>query len=115
MLGSISGRLRVARALALAALVSSPHHIELNPSDAGIRDREVVQEVIKEIAQSAPVIRASPVGQPPILRHSSSRSGPAARWMAPSTPPPPSSDSLAAFTIASTVSAVRSPLRTCTR
>lgn len=40
-------------------LVSSPHHIELNPSDAGIRDREVVQEVIKEIAQSAPVIRAS--------------------------------------------------------
>lgn len=40
-------------------LVSSAHHIELNPSDAGIRDREVVQEVIKEIAQSAPVIRAS--------------------------------------------------------
>ena len=40
-------------------LVSSPHHIELNPSDAGIRDREVVQEVIKEIAQSAPVITAS--------------------------------------------------------
>ena len=32
-------------------LVSSAHHIELNPSDAGIRDREVVQEVIKEIAQ----------------------------------------------------------------
>merc|ERR1712185_658779 len=24
--------------------VSSAHHIELNPSDAGIRDREVVQE-----------------------------------------------------------------------
>ena len=40
-------------------LVSSAHHIELNPSDAGIRDREVVQEVIKEIAQSAPVIRAT--------------------------------------------------------
>ena len=39
-------------------MVSSPHHIELNPSDAGIRDREVVQEVIKEIAQSAPVIAA---------------------------------------------------------
>eukprot|EP00326_Haptolina_ericina_P015998 CAMPEP_0181184940 /NCGR_PEP_ID=MMETSP1096-20121128/9240_1 /TAXON_ID=156174 ORGANISM="Chrysochromulina ericina, Strain CCMP281" /NCGR_SAMPLE_ID=MMETSP1096 /ASSEMBLY_ACC=CAM_ASM_000453 /LENGTH=340 /DNA_ID=CAMNT_0023273747 /DNA_START=84 /DNA_END=1107 /DNA_ORIENTATION=+ len=37
-------------------MVSSSHHIELNPSDAGIRDREVVQEVIKEIAQSAPVI-----------------------------------------------------------
>ena len=40
-------------------LVSSTHHIELNPSDAGIRDREVVQEVIKEIAQSAPVVRAA--------------------------------------------------------
>ena len=39
-------------------VLSSAHHIELNPSDAGIRDREVVQEVIKEIAQSAPVIKA---------------------------------------------------------
>lgn len=40
-------------------LVSSAHHIELNPSDAGIRDRDVVQEVIKEIAQSAPVLKAT--------------------------------------------------------
>ena len=39
-------------------LISSAHHIELNPSDAGNRDRDVVQEVIKEIAQSAPVIKA---------------------------------------------------------
>lgn len=38
------------------SIVSSQHHIELNPSDAGIRDREVVQELIKEIAQSAPVV-----------------------------------------------------------
>uniref|UniRef100_A0A7S4FCJ1 AAA+ ATPase domain-containing protein n=1 Tax=Chrysotila carterae TaxID=13221 RepID=A0A7S4FCJ1_CHRCT len=37
-------------------LLSSAHHIELNPSDAGNRDREVVQEVIKEIAQTAPVL-----------------------------------------------------------
>ena len=37
-------------------LLSSVHHIELNPSDAGVRDRDVVQELIKEIAQSAPVI-----------------------------------------------------------
>jgi len=37
-------------------LVTSAHHIELNPSDAGIRDREVVQELIKEIASSAPII-----------------------------------------------------------
>jgi hypothetical protein len=35
--------------------VSSPHHIELNPSDYGIRDRLVVQEIIKEIAQSRPL------------------------------------------------------------
>ena len=33
-------------------IVSSAHHIELNPSDAGIRDRDVVQELIKEFAQS---------------------------------------------------------------
>ena len=38
-------------------ILTSAHHIELNPSDAGIRDRDVVQEVIKEIAQSAPVIK----------------------------------------------------------
>ena len=37
-------------------LVCSSHHIELNPSDAGTRDRDVVQEVIKEIAQSAPIL-----------------------------------------------------------
>tara|TARA_B110001452_G_scaffold212370_1_gene182961 strand:- start:216 stop:1292 length:1077 start_codon:yes stop_codon:yes gene_type:complete len=37
-------------------LVSSSHHVELNPSDAGIRDREVVSELIKEIAQAAPII-----------------------------------------------------------
>lgn len=30
--------------------VASNYHIEINPSDAGIRDRFVVQEVIKEIA-----------------------------------------------------------------
>eukprot|EP01111_Echinosteliopsis_oligospora_P006328 TRINITY_DN20413_c0_g1_i1.p1 TRINITY_DN20413_c0_g1~~TRINITY_DN20413_c0_g1_i1.p1 ORF type:complete len:358 (-),score=82.01 TRINITY_DN20413_c0_g1_i1:121-1194(-) len=35
--------------------VSSPHHIEMNPSDLGHNDRLVVQEVIKEIAQSHPI------------------------------------------------------------
>src|SRR5262245_10117957 len=40
--------------------------------------------------------------QPPSVRHSRRRSGPAARWIAPSTPPPPSSVELAALTIAST-------------
>src|SRR4051794_37193479 len=38
------------------------------------------------------------------MRHSASNSGPAARWIAPSTPPPPSSEVLAALTMASTSS-----------
>src|SRR5204863_98801 len=33
---------------------------------------------------------ASPVTQPPSVRHSARISGPPARWMAPSTPPPAS-------------------------
>src|SRR3954471_6604813 len=60
-------------------------------------------------SRPAPVAFASPVAQPPSSRHSSRIAGPAARWIAPSTPPPPSSDELAAFTIASTVCSVRSP------
>src|SRR5881296_2057214 len=52
---------------------------------------------------------ASPVTQPPSVRHSARISGPPARWMAPSTPPPPSSDELAAFTMASTSCVVMSP------
>ena len=32
--------------------VSSNHHVELNPSDAGFQDRVVVMGLIKEIAQS---------------------------------------------------------------
>jgi replication factor C subunit 3/5 len=35
--------------------ISSPYHIELNPSDGGNYDRQVVQEVIKDIAQSQPL------------------------------------------------------------
>src|SRR5262247_4765566 len=54
------------------------------------------------------VIRASPVGQPPSVRHSASSSGPAARWIAPSTPPPPSKLELAALTMASTARRVMS-------
>src|SRR5215211_1788808 len=52
---------------------------------------------------------ASPVAHPPRRLHSSRIAGPPARWIAPSTPPPPSSDSFAAFTIASTRCSVRSP------
>ena len=52
---------------------------------------------------------ASPAGQPPSGAQAARSSGPAARWIAPSTPPPPSSDELAAFTTASTRSLVMSP------
>src|SRR5205823_7099047 len=51
---------------------------------------------------------------PQSLRHPSINCGPAARWIAPSTPPPPSSVVLAAFTIASTSSLVMSPRTTAT-
>src|SRR5438034_10910639 len=60
-------------------------------------------------SRPAPVSLASPDAQPPSVRHSASSSGPAARWIAPSTPPPPSSVVFAAFTIASTSSLVMSP------
>ena len=62
-----------------------------------------------------PVSFASPGRAPPSARHSSSRPGPAARWIAPSTPPPPRSEALAAFTIASTSSRVMSPCTTVIR
>src|SRR5262245_30407802 len=55
-------------------------------------------------------MRASPVGQGPAFAHALARSGPAARWMAPQTPPPGASCSFAAFTIASTASVVMSTI-----
>lgn len=36
---------------------SSNHHVEVNPSDAGIYDRIVIQDIIKDIAQSQQVDR----------------------------------------------------------
>ena len=57
----------------------------------------------------APVILLSPVRHPPSVRHSSNNSLPAARCMAPSTPPPPNREQFAAFTMASTCSCVMSP------
>jgi len=36
-------------------VLSSNHHLELNPSDVGNKDRYVVQEVIKEMARSRPI------------------------------------------------------------
>eukprot|EP00301_Raphidiophrys_heterophryoidea_P018192 c3190_g1_i1.p1 GENE.c3190_g1_i1~~c3190_g1_i1.p1 ORF type:complete len:367 (+),score=78.20 c3190_g1_i1:42-1103(+) len=44
-------------------IISSAHHIEMNPADAGTADRLVVQEVLKEIAQSPPVVDASKGGR----------------------------------------------------
>ena len=35
--------------------MASLYHIELNPSDVGHYDRHVMQEVIKDIAQSQPL------------------------------------------------------------
>src|SRR6185437_15731716 len=55
------------------------------------------------------VILASPVSQPPSLAQASASSGPAARWIAPQTPPPGASAEFAALTMASTSSVVMSP------
>src|SRR5829696_4474876 len=57
----------------------------------------------------AVVAFASPVLHPPSRRHSSRIAGPPALWIAPSTPPPPSSELFAALTIASTRCSVMSP------
>ncbi|XP_009615627.1 replication factor C subunit 3 [Nicotiana tomentosiformis] len=35
--------------------LSSTHHVELSPSDAGFQDRYVVQEIIKEMAKNRPI------------------------------------------------------------
>lgn len=35
--------------------LSSTHHVELNPSDAGFQDRYIVQEIIKEMAKNRPI------------------------------------------------------------
>lgn len=32
--------------------ISSNYHVEINPSDAGINDRVVIQELLKSMAQS---------------------------------------------------------------
>ena len=36
-------------------LLSSNHHVEMNPSDVGMKDRYIVQEVIKEMARARPI------------------------------------------------------------
>ena len=43
-------------------MISSPHHVELSPGDAGIYDRYVIQDVLKEMA-STKNIRASVISQ----------------------------------------------------
>src|SRR5436309_10053250 len=67
----------------------------------------------RAFSRAPPVTTACPVGQPPCLatieRHSSRICGPPARWIAPSTPPPPRREELAALTMASTSWRVISP------
>src|SRR5262245_6921548 len=53
--------------------------------------------------------RASPVGHGATASHASVRPAPAARKMAPHTPPPACSPEFAAFTMASVASVVMSP------
>ena len=55
------------------------------------------------------VILASPSLQPCNVLHSSNNSGPATSCIAPSTPPPPNKELLAALTMASTSNLVISP------
>lgn len=38
-------------------LLTSPHHLDINPSDAGYYDRVIVSQMIKEIAQTAPLLQ----------------------------------------------------------
>ena len=68
---------------------------------------------VSGVKEPAPVITALPGGQRPMFARIASSSaitdGPAARWIAPSTPPPPRSSGLAAFTIASAANRVISP------
>nr|CCC93913.1 unnamed protein product [Trypanosoma congolense IL3000] len=44
------------------ATLSSPHHIDINPSDAGNHDRVVVMQMIREIAQTVPLQPVAPKG-----------------------------------------------------
>lgn len=41
------------------SLLTSPHHLDINASDAGYYDRVIVMEMIKEIAQTAPLLQQS--------------------------------------------------------
>jgi hypothetical protein len=70
----------------------------------------------KSGGQAIPLVSfAWPVLQPWSRRHSLRSSGPAARWIAPSTPPPPRSEQFAALTMASTARVVMSVLRIAIR
>ena len=77
--------------------------------DLVILDRNMPEmnglQVLRAI-RASPVGRRTPDSTSGNARHSATSSGPAARWIAPSTPPPPSSVSLAALTSASMRNAV---------
>jgi replication factor C subunit 3/5 len=44
------------------ATLSSPHHIDINPSDAGVYDRVIVMQMIREIAETVPLITSTTSG-----------------------------------------------------
>src|SRR3954452_18069205 len=67
------------------------------------------------VATASPVVRPFPYREARSFRHSARMSGPPLRWIAPSTPPPPSSDEFAALTMASTCSVVMSPVTSSIR
>jgi replication factor C subunit 3/5 len=53
-------------------LFSSNYHVELTPSDVGIYDRVVVQEIIKELAQTQQIDKTK--------KNFKGKSGLASKW-----------------------------------
>lgn len=45
------------------ATLSSPHHIDINPSDAGNYDRVIVMQMIREIASTVPLVTSNALGK----------------------------------------------------
>ena len=69
--------------------VASAFHIEINPGDAGIYDRFVVQDIIKEMAASVPLVTAPAVAPEASPSSSSSSSASSASSSSASAPPFP--------------------------
>src|SRR5205814_2100069 len=48
----ITARSREPTSAVEVTIINSNYHIELNPSEVGSRDRAVIQEIVKEVAQT---------------------------------------------------------------